>query len=133
MFPLLVCTHYGMARTPDAKQVAHVMDPALPNAPDPQQQLSPAAPADRNAVYGPLAPKYAELIEPGQRAQPLSASGKMILSLRENSRPTTLLPALYSAGYEQLAGSKSEIRERFRRGGSEIRGGDAAFREYTFF
>ena len=45
------------------------------------------------------------MIEPGQTAQPLSGAEKVILSLRENSRPITLLPALYSAGYEQLAGS----------------------------
>ena len=50
----------------------------------------------------PLAEKYAQVIEPGQTAQPLSGAGKMILSLRESARPITLLPALYSAGYEQL-------------------------------
>ena len=30
---------------------------------------------------------------------------KMILSLRENVRPITLIPGLYSAGYEQLRGT----------------------------
>jgi hypothetical protein len=42
------------------------------------------------------------MIEPGQAAQPFDAPNKLIFSLAEISWPITLLPALYSASYEQL-------------------------------
>jgi hypothetical protein len=42
------------------------------------------------------------MIEPGQAAVPFTASDKLVFSLTEVARPITLLPALYSASYEQL-------------------------------
>ena len=43
-----------------------------------------------------------QTIEPYRQAQPLSAADKVVFSFTEVARPITLLPALYSASYEQL-------------------------------
>jgi hypothetical protein len=55
-------------------------------------------------AVAPLPPerRYAQTIEPGRQAQDLSAPEKVIFSFTEVARPITLLPALYSASYEQL-------------------------------
>lgn len=55
-------------------------------------------------AVAPLPPerKSAQTIEPGRQAQKLAGADKIILSFNEVARPVTLLPALYSAGYEQL-------------------------------
>jgi len=50
----------------------------------------------------PPARKYAQMIEPGQAAYPYTAPEKLAFSFTEIARPITLLPALYSASYEQL-------------------------------
>jgi hypothetical protein len=65
--------------------------PALPVAPE----VSSAAPA-----FHPQ--RYAQVIEPEWTTYQLTREQKLIFALREDLRPTTLLPALYSAGYEQL-------------------------------
>ena len=77
---------------------------ALPDAPQAQQPAQPFAPGARQMAVAPLPPerKYAQIIEPGRQAQPLSAPDKLIFSFTEVARPITLLPALYSASYEQL-------------------------------
>jgi hypothetical protein len=49
--------------------------------------------------------KYDAVIEPGQTAPRLSAFDKVVYTMRSNFRAVRILPALYSAGYEQLAGS----------------------------
>jgi hypothetical protein len=46
--------------------------------------------------------KYAQVIEPEETAQQFTSTGKMMFSFTEVARPITLLPALYSASYEQL-------------------------------
>jgi hypothetical protein len=46
--------------------------------------------------------KFAQVIEPGQTAEPFTPFDKVIFSFTEVARPITLLPALYSASYEQL-------------------------------
>ena len=46
--------------------------------------------------------KYAQVIEPGQTAQRFTPIDKVIFSFTEIARPITLIPALYSASYEQL-------------------------------
>ena len=46
--------------------------------------------------------KYAQTNEPGRQAQDLPGADKVIFSFTEVARPITLLPALYSASYEQL-------------------------------
>ncbi len=97
----------GMAQIRIGNRAAPLAESALPDAPSPQQQAAPALQEKGKLADGvsPIAKKFAEVIEPGQTAQPLSGGEKLILSLRENIRPSTLLPALYSTGYEQLSGS----------------------------
>jgi hypothetical protein len=78
---------------------------ALVDAPQPV-----AAPSDTAAhpmSLGPIPParKYAQGIEPGQMAHPFTATDKIVYSFAEVARPITLLPSLYSAGYEQLFNS----------------------------
>jgi hypothetical protein len=46
--------------------------------------------------------KYAQVIEPEETAQQFTSTDKMMFSFGEVARPITLLPALYSASYEQL-------------------------------
>jgi hypothetical protein len=77
---------------------------ALPDAPQAQEPTRPFASSSRQTTGAPLPPqrRYAQTIEPGRQAQPLSAPQKLILSFGEVARPVTLLPALYSASYEQL-------------------------------
>jgi hypothetical protein len=77
---------------------------ALPDAPQAQQQAQSFKPGERQMPVAPLLPqrKYAQTIEPGRQAQELSGADKIVLSFGEVARPITLLPALYSASYEQL-------------------------------
>jgi len=58
-------------------------------------------------AVGPLPParRYAQVIEPQQSAHPFTAPEKMVFSFTEVARPITLLPALYSASYEQIFNS----------------------------
>jgi hypothetical protein len=46
--------------------------------------------------------RYAQVIEPGQAAVPFTVPEKIVFSFTEVARPITLIPALYSASYEQL-------------------------------
>jgi hypothetical protein len=46
--------------------------------------------------------KYAQVIEPEETSQQFTSTDKMTFSFTEVARPITLLPALYSASYEQL-------------------------------
>jgi hypothetical protein len=46
--------------------------------------------------------KYAQVIEPGRQAQVLTGADKLVFPFTEIARPVTLLPALYSASYEQI-------------------------------
>jgi hypothetical protein len=77
---------------------------ALPDAPQAQQPAQSFTPGARQMAVAPLPPerKYAQTIEPGRQAQELSGPDKVIFSFTEVARPITLLPALYSASYEQL-------------------------------
>jgi hypothetical protein len=81
----------------------------LVNAPQPAQYSSgqPAqsfAPVARQMEIPPLPPprKYAQVIEPGQTADVFSPTEKLIFSATEVARPITLIPALYSASWEQI-------------------------------
>jgi hypothetical protein len=67
----------------------------------------PAAPASRQMAIAVIPPrrKYTQMIEPEETAQPFTSTDKMVFSFTEVARPITLLPALYSAGYEQLFNS----------------------------
>jgi hypothetical protein len=46
--------------------------------------------------------KYAQVIEPEESAQQFTSTDKMMFCFAEVARPITVLPALYSASYEQL-------------------------------
>jgi hypothetical protein len=72
----------------------------LPDAPQPQTATKPFV--EPYAGTSPPARRYAEVIEPGQRANPLTAPEKLVFSLTEVARPITLIPALWSAGWEQI-------------------------------
>ena len=99
----LVVSGVGMAQT-GTGIFGSMLGSALPDAPQVQQPAQPFVPAPRQMAIAPLPPerKYAQTIEPGRQAQDLSAADKIVLSLTEVARPVTLLPALYSASYEQL-------------------------------
>jgi hypothetical protein len=77
---------------------------ALPDAPQAQQPAQSFTTGARQTAVAPLPPqrKYAQTIEPGRQAQDLSGSDKIFYSFNEVARPISLLPALYSASYEQL-------------------------------
>jgi hypothetical protein len=75
---------------------------ALPDAPQaqtPGQQFEPSA---RQMASLPPPRKYAQVIEPGQTGQRFTPIDKLVFSFTEVARPITLIPALYSASYEQL-------------------------------
>jgi hypothetical protein len=80
---------------------------SLPDAPQPQPQQQPPAQnfASRSqTAYSPEPParRFAQVIEPGQTEYRFTAPDKLVFSFTEVARPFTLLPALYSASYEQL-------------------------------
>jgi hypothetical protein len=109
---------HSIAQTSDARQIAAAsppssasdtacLDAALPDAPEPMPpaQTGSSSPVQAR-VYQPRVPrKYALMIEPGQKAQHLSVPDKFVYSLLDASRPITLVPALYSASYEQITGA----------------------------
>jgi hypothetical protein len=75
----------------------------LPDAPQ-QQVAHPFAPETPQTPTALLPPerRYAEMIEPGRQVQVFTAPEKLVFSFTLVARPLTLLPALYSASYEQL-------------------------------
>jgi hypothetical protein len=58
--------------------------------------------ANRRSTTLREAGKYDPLIEPGESGPHLSPFYKLVYSARQVVRPITLIPALYSTGYEQL-------------------------------
>jgi hypothetical protein len=102
LFISLVVVASGTAQT-SAGISGSMLGSALPDAPQ-QQAAHPFAPEARQMPTALLPPerKYAQTIEPGRQTQVLSAPDKLVLSFGEVARPVTLLPALYSASYEQL-------------------------------
>jgi hypothetical protein len=85
----------GPARLPEIAQVAALPDTSrvLPFTPVVHQMAIVVVPPRR---------KYAQVIEPEETAPQFTFTNKMMFSFAEVARPITLLPALYSAGYEQL-------------------------------
>jgi hypothetical protein len=83
------------ARIPEITAVA-----AVPDA----SRVLPFAPMVHEMSISTLPPrrKYAQVIEPDETAQQFTSTDKMMFSFAEVARPITLLPALYSASYEQL-------------------------------
>jgi hypothetical protein len=112
IFFLFVCRHLSVAQ--DAQAIAPTMlasESALPDAPQVVAAQAPANQATGNTLAAPSAPavrphgRYAQVIEPEWTTVPMTPGQKLILSLRENIRPITLIPAVYSMGYEQLRGT----------------------------
>jgi hypothetical protein len=99
----LVVTGSGVAQA-GAGIPGTVLESALPDAPQAQQPAKPFASAAEQRAVGPLPParRYAQVIEPGQQAAVFTGAEKLVFSLTEVARPVTLLPALYSASYEQI-------------------------------
>jgi hypothetical protein len=80
-------------------------DVALVDAPQPQPDAASAE--VHQMVTAPIAParRYAQSIEPNQRAYTFTPTNKIVYSLTLVARPITLLPSLYSASYEQIFNS----------------------------
>jgi hypothetical protein len=105
VFISLAFSWCGVARAQSvAAPRATVAEAVLVDAPQPQPPAASPDSAPHQMVIPPLPParRYAESIEPGQTAQSFTATEKLIFSLTLVARPITLLPALYSASYEQL-------------------------------
>ena len=106
---VVACSGLSRAQTVAATS-GTVAAAALCDAPQPQPQPEEQAPAQQfapsaqqMAVYKlPPGRRFAQVIEPEQAAYQFTAPDKLVFSLTEVARPFTLLPALYSASYEQL-------------------------------
>ena len=101
---LLIClaiTATGPAQTTFAAP-STLAEAALPDAPQAQTSGQQFQPTARQMASIPPPRKYAQVIEPGQTAQRFTPIDKVIFSFTEVARPITLIPALYSASYEQL-------------------------------
>jgi hypothetical protein len=95
---------------------------ALPDAPQaapdrPAGGASGSTPAGASVYYP---HRYAEIIEPEWTTRVMTPGQKVILSLRENIRPITLIPALYAAGWEQLVDSPPKYGTDSRAGASKF-------------
>lgn len=80
----------------------------MPDAPQAQPAIAFSPPPAPQTALGSdtpflLAHKYDQVINPGRAAQRLTVKDKLVLSLRENRRLITLVPAIYSASFEQIA------------------------------
>jgi len=103
VFLAVACSGSGSAQTVSGTP-GTVLAAALADAPQAQPQVQEFAPAAKQMTFAPMPParRYAQMIEPGQAAHPFNGPEKLVFSFTEVARPITLLPALYSASYEQL-------------------------------
>jgi hypothetical protein len=108
IFVLVSCSS-GLSQSPLQPTPLAIASAALPDAapllPDTPIAQPPAEQAEsRQMTMAPIPParKYAQVIEPGQQAYKLTATDKLVFSFAEIARPVTILPSLYSAGYEHL-------------------------------
>jgi hypothetical protein len=102
-FLALTCCGSNLAQTLPGS-TGNTLAAALPDAPQAQTPAQPFASEAHQVAVAPLLParRYAQVIEPGQKAYELTAPDKLVFSFTEVARPITLLPGLYSASYEQL-------------------------------
>ncbi len=77
------------------------------DAPQPQPPAGQVAPGPHQMAFATVQParRYAQVIEPGQAVEQFTPPEKLVFSFTEVARPITILPSLYSAGYEQLFNS----------------------------
>src|SRR5271165_945174 len=94
----ITCCGASLAQIP-AGTPGNTLAAALPDAPQAQAFRPAAQPMTESRLP---ARRYAQVIEPGQTAYQFTAPEKLVFSLTEVARPLSLLPALYSASYEQL-------------------------------
>ncbi len=101
----LICGSLGHAQTVSGTP-GTALASILPDAPEPHPLPSArnSASSTQPTAFSPLPParRFAQVIEPGQTEYQFTASDKLLFSFTEVARPITLLPGLYSAGYEQL-------------------------------
>ncbi len=109
---LFVCSH--MAAQSDSRagflpevERASALESSEPALPDAPQIASGPASVVSGSTPATAAPpgRYDQIIDPEWTTQVMTPGQKIILSLRENVRPITLIPGLYAAGYEQLRGT----------------------------
>jgi hypothetical protein len=106
-FVLLALASAGVGQGQTGSEAPGAVRAALlPDAPQPSAQ-SPShnfTPNTQQTAFSPLPParRFAQVIEPGQTEYQFTASDKLLFSFTEVARPITLIPGLYSAGYEQL-------------------------------
>jgi hypothetical protein len=102
-FACLLITCSGLAQAPSPASSMDIAA-ALPDAPQAQSSGRQFGTSAQPAAGSPLATprKYAQVIEPWQKPRTFTPFDKVIFSFTEVARPITLLPALYSASYEQL-------------------------------
>jgi hypothetical protein len=106
-FLLLAIAGGGVGRGQTVSEApGTAMAALLPDAPQPSAQSSARnfTPSTQQTAFSPLPParRFAQVIEPGQTEYRFTASDKLVFSFTEVGRPVTLIPGLYSAGYEQL-------------------------------
>jgi hypothetical protein len=105
LFLAIACSGVGRAQAgsgaPGPELVASLPDAPQPSAEPPAKNF---ASASQQTAFSPLPParRFAQVIEPGQTEYQFTAPDKLVYSFTEVARPITLLPGLYSAGYEQL-------------------------------
>ena len=102
----LVIAWYGSALPSAVWAQTTVADatPVLIDAPQPQPPAGQVQPDSKQMTFAAPTParKYAQVIEPGQTPYRLTGADKLKLSFIEAARPITIIPSLYSAGYEQI-------------------------------
>jgi len=116
-FAALLVTGSGFAQTPSPASTVEVAallpgtPAALPGTPAALPGTPQAQPAGQQfGTTNQKVPdsrritprKYAQVIEPWQKAETFTPTDKIIFSLTEIARPISLLPAVYSASYEQI-------------------------------
>jgi hypothetical protein len=106
VFLSIICSGSGLAQT-QAVVLGTALASALPDAPQAQQSAQQFAAASNQMAVTSLQQerKYAQVIEPTRQAEVFTGTDKLVFSLTEVARPVTLLPALYSASYEQIFNS----------------------------
>jgi hypothetical protein len=112
VFSLLTCSvSFGQETVAAAAPAQFLPAQFLPmqpliDAPEPQPRAeSEPKPREMDVPPMPPARRYAQVIEPGQAAYRFTRTDKLIFSFTGVVRPITVLPGLYSAGYEQLFNS----------------------------
>jgi hypothetical protein len=111
------------AAVTDSAPLSTSTGPGLPDAP------SAASAAGRTPPFrpAPIAPLYHKYIEPGQTAQPLAASDKVLFGVHQLMSPYMLLTITAAAGYEQAVNGSPNFGTNIGAYGQRV--GAAALRD----